>query len=56
MSGLGGLNKSPKGVVLGLVQSQLSNVVTPDDLAAPTQSSRPGFRSNRGFYGRVHQS
>jgi formamidase len=34
MSGLGGLNKSPDGVVLGLVQLQLPNVVTPDDLAA----------------------
>ena len=37
MSGLGGLNKSPNGVVLGLVQLQLPNVVTPDDLAAQTQ-------------------
>jgi formamidase len=37
MSGLGGLNKSPNGVVLGLVQAQLPNVVTPDDLAAQTQ-------------------
>lgn len=37
MSGLGGLNKSPHGVVLGLVQLQLPNVVTPDDLAAQTQ-------------------
>jgi hypothetical protein len=34
MSGLGGLNKSPDGVVLGLVQLQLPNVATPDDLAA----------------------
>ena len=34
MSGLGGLNKSPDGVVIGLVQLQLPNVVTPDDLAA----------------------
>ncbi len=33
MSGLGGLNKSPDGVVIGLVQLQLPNVVTPDDLA-----------------------
>jgi predicted phage gp36 major capsid-like protein len=56
MSGLGVLNKSPKGVVMGLVQAQLPNVVTPDDLAAQTQSSRPGFRSNGEFYGRVHQS
>lgn len=37
MSGLGGLNKSPNGVVLGLVQLQLPHVVTPDDLAAQTQ-------------------
>lgn len=36
MSGLGGLNKSPNGVVLGLVQLQLPNVVTPDDLIAQT--------------------
>ena len=37
MSGLGGLNKSPNGVVLGLVQSQLPVVKTPADLAAQTQ-------------------
>ncbi|MCD8485867.1 MAG: formamidase [Desertifilum sp.] len=37
MNGLGGLNKSPNGVVLGLVQLQLPNVVTPDDLSAQTQ-------------------
>jgi formamidase len=36
MNGLGGLNKSPDGVVLGLVQLQLPTVVTPDDLAAQT--------------------
>ena len=34
MSGLGGLNKSADGVVIGLVQLQLPNVVTPDDLRA----------------------
>jgi len=28
MSGLGGLNKSPNGVVIGLVQLQLPNVAT----------------------------
>ncbi len=33
MSGLGGLNKSPDGVVIGLVQLQLPTVVTPDELA-----------------------
>ncbi|RYY96795.1 MAG: formamidase [Comamonadaceae bacterium] len=36
MNGLGGLNKSPHGVVIGLVQQQLPNVVTPTDLAAQT--------------------
>src|SRR3954469_15929939 len=36
MSGLGGLNKAPAGVVVGLVQLQLPVVVTPDDLAAQT--------------------
>ena len=38
MSGLGGLNKAPNGVVLGMVQAQLPTVVTPDDLAAQTQT------------------
>jgi formamidase len=37
MSGLGGLNKSPQGVVLGLVQAQLPVVKTPADLAAQTE-------------------
>jgi formamidase len=37
MSGLGGLNKSPHGVVLGMVQLQLPTLVTQDDLAAQTQ-------------------
>jgi len=37
MSGLGGLNKTPNGVVLGLVQSQLPVVKTPADLAAQTR-------------------
>ena len=34
MTGLGGLNKSPNGVVIGLVQMQLPNVVTTADLKA----------------------
>jgi len=34
MSGLGGLNKSPNGVVIGLVQLQLPVVETPAQLAA----------------------
>jgi formamidase len=37
MSGLGGLNKSPEGVVIGLVQLQLPVVVTPQDLARQTE-------------------
>ncbi len=36
MNGLGGLNKSPNGVVIGLVQLKLPTVVTPADLAAQT--------------------
>lgn len=36
MSGLGGLNKSDNGVVIGLVQLKLPVVVTPDDLATQT--------------------
>jgi formamidase len=34
MNGLGGLNKSPNGLVIGLVQLQLPTVATPADLAA----------------------
>ena len=37
MSGLGGLNKTPNGVVIELVQLQFPVVATPDDLAAQTQ-------------------
>jgi formamidase len=37
MSGLSGLNKSPNGVVMGLVQLQLPVVKTPVDLAAQTR-------------------
>ena len=37
MNGLGGLNKSPNGVVVGVVQLQLPVVVTRADLAAQTQ-------------------
>ena len=36
MNGLGGLNKSPSGVVMGLVQLQLPVVATPEQLAAQT--------------------
>jgi formamidase len=37
MNGLGGLNKTPNGVVIGLVQLQLPNVVTPRDLTAQAE-------------------
>lgn len=37
MSGLGGLNKSPDGVVIGAVQLQLPNVATKADLTAQTE-------------------
>jgi formamidase len=37
MSGLGGLNKSPNGVVIGVVQLQLPVVVTRADLARQTR-------------------
>src|ERR1043165_1055691 len=37
MSGLGGLNKSPNGLVIGLVQLQLPVVATPADLARQTE-------------------
>ena len=36
MNGLGGLNKTPNGVVIGLVQLQLPVVATPEDLSAQT--------------------
>ncbi|MDQ0394976.1 formamidase [Labrys monachus] len=37
MNGLGGLNKAPEGVVIGLVQLQLPVVKTPADLARQTE-------------------
>ena len=36
-SGLGGLNKSPNGVVVGVVQCQLPVVDTPEQLKAQTE-------------------
>src|ERR1700739_764166 len=38
MNGLGGLNKSPNRVVIGLVQLQCPTVRTPNDLAAQTRA------------------
>jgi formamidase len=37
MSGLGGLNKTPDGVVIGLVQLQLPTIAGKRDLAAQTE-------------------
>ena len=37
MSGLAGLNKTPSGMVMGLVQLQLPVVETPAQLASQTQ-------------------
>ena len=37
MSGLGGLNKSPEGVVIALVQLQLPTVATKSDLEGQTR-------------------
>jgi len=37
VSGLGGLNRSPNGVVVGLVQLRLPSVATPAQLAAQTE-------------------
>jgi len=37
MSGLGGLNRTPNGVVLGMVQLQLPTVTTPAELGAQTE-------------------
>ena len=44
MSGLGGLNKSPAGVVIGMVQLQLPTVTTPVGAGGPDQSDRPSGR------------
>ena len=51
MNGLGGLNKSPNGVVIGLVQLQLPVVVTPADLAAQTQTHRRDGRQGAPQHG-----
>jgi formamidase len=37
MSGLGGLNKSPQGIVIGLCQLQLPTIVTADDIERQTR-------------------
>ena len=43
MNGLGGLNKSKNGVVIGLVQLQLPVVETPADLARQTARIASSF-------------
>ena len=47
MNGLGGLNKSPQGVVVGLVQLQLPVVDTPAQLR-PRPNASPGWWARRG--------
>lgn len=50
MSGLGGLNKSPDGVVIGVVQLQLPNVANKNDLAAQTENiCKMVARAKRGM-------
>ena len=39
MNGLGGLNKSSEGIVIGMVQLQLPIVKTTTDLAEQTQKN-----------------
>ena len=51
MSGLGGLNKSPNGVVIGLVQLQLPVVVTPADLARADRTHRRDGRQGAAQHG-----
>lgn len=41
MNGLGGLNKSPEGVVLDMVQLALPVVLTPDDVKRQTEKICP---------------
>jgi hypothetical protein len=41
VNGLGGLNKSPNGVVIGLVQLKLPEIATRADIAAQTEKSSP---------------
>jgi|FLMP01.2.fsa_nt_emb hypothetical protein len=52
--GLGGLNPSPNGVVIGVVQLQLPKVVTKDDLTKQTEKivSMVG-KARRNLSGRV---
>ena len=51
MNGLGGLNKSPNGVVIGLVQLQLPVVVTKADLGAPADRARRDLQQAVGAVG-----
>ncbi len=51
MNGLGGLNKSPNGVVIGLVQAQLPVVKTKADLTAQTERIAALVAKARGNLG-----
>jgi len=49
MNGLGGLNKSPQGVVIGLVQLQLPVVVPRRPGASDRQDRRDGWQARRNL-------
>ena len=49
MSGLGGLNKTPDGVVIGLVQLQLPAIAAKSDLAAQTKICAMVQKARKGM-------
>ena len=49
MSGLGGLNKAPDGVVIGVVQLQNPWLVTQEDLVLQSSSVSAGWCAKRGM-------
>ena len=55
MNGLGGLNKSPEGVVIGLVQLQLPVVITAEDLAQPLLPEISSVDSRRAMGARRYR-
>ena len=52
MNGLGGLNKSPEGVVVGVVQLQLPAIATPADLAEQTRKIVARWAKPAAIWGR----
>ena len=50
MSGLGGINKTPGGIVIGAAQSQLFAVATPEDLLRATQHVCDQVRRTKRAY------